>query len=400
MSNVNFGALKKYIDIPAAAESLLTRPERETRLSLNLKIHANRILQAESYVVYYNTVRGPAKGGVRMTEDVTLEETRDLAERMVWKTALARIPFGGGKSSIAINPDTLSRFEKTAVIKEYVHLISLSLAHGMYVPAPDMGTNATDMAVIFGELHMPECVTGKPPRVGGLPGRLESTGRGVSRTGLLILKHLLKKNPDKATAAVQGFGNVGSHTALFLYQAGVAVVAVSDYTGGRYKKDGLDIPSLIKHQEATGSLDGSRGTVISNAELLAAKVDLLLPCAKENQITRDNAGDVRATAVIEGANGPTTPEADAVLDERKIPVVPDILANAGGVIASYVEWRQGKSGAITERDETFSTVENRIGIAFDDMLRTAREKNVPLRIACQLSAAEELVASLRDRDWI
>ena len=164
---------------------LLSRPEKETYFNLSLKIGPDKVIQADSYVVYFNTVRGPAKGGIRMAPDVTLDETRDLAERMLWKTALARIPFGGGKSGIAIDPKKLSRFEKTAVIKEYVHVMNLDLRYGVYVPAPDMGTDATDMAVIFGELHIPECVTGKPPRVGGLPGRREATGRGVSHAALL-----------------------------------------------------------------------------------------------------------------------------------------------------------------------------------------------------------------------
>jgi len=400
MSTVDFDALMAYTDIPQAAVQLLSKPEREIYFNLNLKLGPNQLLQADSYLSIYNTCRGPAKGGLRIAADVTLEHTRDLAERMVWKTALARIPFGGGKSAIALAPAQLGRFEKTAVIKEYVHMLSLELRNGMYVPAPDMGTDLTDMAIIFGELHIPECVTGKPPRVGGLPGRREATGRGVSHTVLLLLREVLKKDARRATAAVQGFGNVGSYTALFLHQAGVKVVGVSDLTGGRWDKDGLDIPALFRYATTAGSLDGAPGKKISNAELLASEVDVLCPCAREDQITEDNARDVRATAVVEGANGPTTPAADVVLDERKLPVVPDILANTGGVVASYVEWRQAKSGAITEIEETFATVENRIGVAFVEMLSKAKEHGCSFRTACQVSAAEELVMSLRDRDWI
>jgi glutamate dehydrogenase (NAD(P)+) len=394
MSSVDFEQLRRHTDIPPAAELLLSKPERQISFNLNLKIAPNQLLQADSYVVFFNTARGPAKGGIRVAPDVTLEETLDLAERMVWKTALARIPFGGGKSGIVLDPAKLTRFEKTAVIKEYVHMISLELKNGMYVPAPDMGTDQTDMAVIFGEIHLPECVTGKPPRVGGLPGRREATGRGVSHAAILVLRDMLKKEPADATAAVQGFGNVGSYTALFLHETGVKVLAVSDVTGGRQDANGLDVPALFQYAQENGSLDGAPGKKMST------EVDLLCPCAKEDQITGDNARDVKAAAIVEGANGPTTPEADAVLDDRKIPTVPDILVNAGGVIASYVEWRQAKSGAITERAETFATVENRIGIAFEDMLRTAREKGCSLRTACQISAVEELVASLRDREWI
>jgi len=399
-SSVDFDRLRKYMDVPSTAEMLLCQPEKETTFNLNLKIDAENILRADCYVVYWNTVRGPAKGGIRFQPDVTLEETADLAERMVWKTALARVPFGGGKSGIALDPRRLSRFEKTAVIKEYVHMLQLDLSHGVYVPAPDMGTNATDMAIIYGELHIPECVTGKPPRVGGLPGRREATGRGVYHAAVLALRDILRKEPGQATAAVQGFGNVGMHAALFLHKTGVKVVAVSDVTGGRYDKAGLDIPSLAEHVSKAGSLAEAPGKPITNDELLALSVDLLAPCAKEDQITRDNARDVKARVIVEGANGPTTADADAMLDERGIPVVPDILANSGGVIASYVEWRQGKSGAITDMAETFKVVENRIGLAFADMLRVAEEKNVSFRTACQISAAKELVATLRDRDWI
>lgn len=400
MSVINFDTLRRYTDIPSAAESLLSKPEREICFNLNLKLGPNKLIQADSYVVYWNNVRGPAKGGIRMSADVTLEETRDLAERMVWKTALARIPFGGGKTGIAIAPADLTRFEKTSVIKEYVHMMWLELTHGTYVPAPDMGTNATDMAVIFGETHALESVTGKPPRVGGLPGRREATGRGVSHSVLLALRDVLKKAPKDATVAVQGLGNVGSHAALFLHEAGVRVVAVSDVSGGRHDPNGLDVPAIFEHVQRTRSLDGVPGKEISNGELLTLTVDVLAPCAKEDQLTGDNAGDIRAAAIVEGANGPTTPEADAILEERGIPAVPDILANSGGVVASYVEWRQAKSGSITEKTETFDVVENRISMAFKEMLQTAREKEVSFRTACEISAAQELVASLRDRDWI
>jgi len=400
VSSIDFDLLRKYTTIPPVAEQLLSRPEREIHFDLTLKIASERVLRAPCYVFYFNTVRGPAKGGIRFDPSVTIEETRDLAERMVWKTALSRIPFGGGKSGIRFNPKDVSRFEKTAIIKEFVHMISLELEHGMYLPAPDMGTNATDMAVIFGELHLPECVTGKPPRVGGLPGRREATGRGVSHAALLAIERVLRKKPGEATAAVQGFGNVGGYTALRLHEAGVRVVALSDHTGGRLDPAGLDVPALFEYALQNGVLEGSPGRKISNEELLAMDVDVLAPCAREDQIARDNAADVRASVIVEGANGPTTAEADAILNERRVPVVPDILANCGGVVASYVEWRQGKSGAITEKNETFATVEDRIGLAFRDMLEVAGRLDVPFRMACQISAGEELVASLRDRDWI
>lgn len=400
MSNVDFDRLKKYTNLPASAQRILDHSEREIYFDLNLKIGPDTIIQANAYVVYFNTVRGPAKGGIRMAPDVTFDETRDLAERMVWKTALARIPFGGGKSGICVDARKLSRFEKTAVMKEWVHMMNLELRHGMYVPAPDMGTNATDMAVIFGELHIPECVTGKPPRVGGLPGRKEATGRGVSHCALLTLDKVLHKKPKGSSVAIQGFGNVGSYAAYYLHEAGCRVVAVSDVSGGRYDPNGLDIPALFTYATEHGSLEGAPGKNISNEDLLLLDVDLLAPCAKEDQITKENARQIKAKVIVEGANGPTNAEGDAILAERKIPIVPDFLANAGGVIASYVEWRQAKSGAITDIVETFEVIEGRLSLGVKDMLTLSKKNRITFRTACQISAAEELVASMRDRDWI
>ena len=186
----------------------------------------------------------------------------------------------------------------------------------------------------------------------------------------------------------------------FLHEAGVKVVAISDLSGGAYNPNGLDVPALVQHVDANGSLAGAPGKRISNDDLLRLDVDIIAPCAKENQITGDNAGKIRAAAIVEGANGPTTPDADVILHKRKILAVPDILTNAGGVIASYVEWRQAKSGAITAKEETFQVVEERIGIAFADMVKLSREKKIPFRTACQISAVEELVSSMVDRDWI
>ena len=400
MSSVDYDRLRKYTDIPSVAEALLTKNEREFRLSLTLKFGTEQVLCADCFLVYHCTVRGPAKGGIRFSPGVTLEETCDLAERMTWKTALAGIPFGGGKSGIQMDPKSLSRFEKTAVLKEYVHMLSLEIKNGFYIPAPDMGTGPSDMAIIFGETHIPESVTGKPPRVGGLPGRSEATGRGVQHIVLHAFHDILHKDPRGGVVAVQGFGNVGSHAARFLHDAGVNVVAVSDVSGAIHDPDGLDIPRLMGYVQEHGTLDGAPGHSISNEELLALDVDVLCPCAMENQITADNARDVKASAIVEGANGPTTFEADGILDSRKIPVVPDILANAGGVIASYVEWRQGKSGSITDTKETFDTVEERISLAFEKALALSEEHGIPLRVASQTLAGSELVQSMRDRDWI
>ncbi|NLW49563.1 MAG: Glu/Leu/Phe/Val dehydrogenase [Candidatus Brocadiaceae bacterium] len=400
-SVVDFDALRTFMDVPEAARCLLSKPEKEICFNLNLKSSSGALIEGDCFVVYHCTVRGPAKGGIRMSAHGTLEEVRRLAELMSLKTALAGIPFGGGKSCIAIDPASLNRFEKTAMLKEFVHMLRLELEHGAYIPAPDMGTGPTDMAVIFGETHMLESVTGKPPRVGGLPGRLEATGRGVSHAALLALDKILKKPVRGATAALQGFGNVGSHTAAFLADAGVKLKAVGDITGAVHNEGGLDVAALREHVARTGGVAGfSESEPISDAELLAMDVDLLLPCALEDVLHKGNAGDVRAAAVVEGANGPTTPEAAAILAARSVPVVPDILANGGGVIASYVEWRKAKSGALTTREETFALVDERTEWAFAQMLDMAAAKGCSLREACFAIAVKELTDSMIDRGWV
>ena len=399
-STIQFDELRKYIDIPRAAETLLGKPEKEIHFSLNLKTSDETIIEGDCYVVYDNTVRGAAKGGVRLSPGVTLGEVRRLAELMTLKTALAGVPFGGGKSGIALDPEGISSFERVAVFKEYVHLLKDELEHRSYIPAPDLGSGATDMAVIFGETHIPESVTGKPVSIGGLSGRLEATGRGVSHAALLALDRILGLKREDTTAAVQGFGNVGSHTANFLAEAGVTVVAASDVTGGTYSPEGLDIAGLCEHVEDTGgvaSFPGGDG--LTNAELLALDVDILLPCALEDVLTQDNAEAVSASLIVEGANAPTTVEADRILDARKIPVVPDVLANSGGVIASYVEWHKAKSGSLTTAEETFKLVDGRISNAFDRMMGTMREQDCTGRRACDIISVSELLEAMRERNW-
>ena len=400
MSSINFDELKAYIDIPQNAERLLSKSERELTFSLNLMIDGDKLIEASTYVIYANTARGPAKGGIRMSAHVTLEETRDLAERMVWKTALSGIPFGGGKSGICLDPKQLTPFEKTAVIKEYVHMINLELKAGFYVPAPDMGTTPHDMAVIYGETHILEAVTGKPPRVGGLPGRREATGRGVAHAAVLALDQLRGTKASGVRAAVQGFGNVGSWTGYFLEKAGAKIVALSDEYGGVYSEKGLDMDALMAHRLAGKGLQEVEGDRISNAELLMMDVDVLVPAACENQITEANAPEIKAPLIVEGANGPTTPAADRILAERDIVAVPDFLANSGGVVASYVEWRKAKSGSITDVKETYQTVTDRIEAAFAQVRGVAEAKKVSLRRAAEILAVSEVISSMRDRGWV
>ena len=401
MTAMNLEKIGPHVNLPKSARTLLENPEQSTTFRLTLRISEDRVICADTHVVYYSTVRGAAKGGIRMSLAVTPEEVTDLAERMVWKTALVGVPFGGGKSGICIDPADLTPLEKTAVLKEYVHLLHNDLEHGLYVPAPDMGTNAADMAVIFGEMHIAESVTGKPPRIGGLPGRREATGRGAAHAARLAAEQILGKPIDQCTVAVQGFGNVGSWSARFLEEMGAKIVAVSDVHGGLHNGNGLDMAALTTDRiNGNGLLAATAGDAITNADLLTLDVDLLIPAAIENVLTSENAEAVRARCIVEGANGPTTSDADEILTKRGIPIVPDILANAGGVIASYVEWRQGKSGSLTEATETYKTIEVQIEKAFGAMCKVAKEKTIAYRTAAEILSLREVVAAMHDRRWI
>ncbi len=401
MASIDFARLSQWTEIPENARRLLERSERQIILNLNIRGAAGGLLMGDVYVVYHNTARGPAKGGIRISPAVTLEETTDLAERMVWKTALVKIPFGGGKSGIRIDGTTLSSLERADLIREYVHLLESDLLNGVYIPAPDLGSRPADMATIYGQTHILSSVTGKPPRLGGLPGRKEATGRGVAHAARLALERLLKRPVKGATVAVQGFGNVGSWAAKFLHDMGAKVVAVSDSTGGWINAKGMEIDPVMKCSSVTGCLGPERiGDRITNAELLALDVDVLAPCAVENQLTGETAPAVRAKLVVEGANGPTTPEGDAALERAGVVAVPDFLANAGGVIASYIEWRNAKSGSITDTAEVFESIEKVVDDAFAEVESAAKDKKISLRRAAECVAVDEVVGAMQDRGWI
>lgn len=399
MACVDFEMLRQHIDIPENAVRILSKAEKEILLNLTLIRNDGTLIEAPCFVVFHCSCRGPAKGGIRLRSGVTLEHTRVLAELMTWKTALSEIPFGGGKSSISLDPATLAPIERTAVFKEFVHMIRQDLDSGSYVPAPDMGTTPRDMAIIYGETHHLESVTGKPPSVGGLPGRKEATGHGVAHTASLAARLFLKRDLKGVTAAVQGFGNVGSWTCKFLQGNGAKVVAVSDVHGGVHDEKGLPIDRLMEAEASEGWLDGI-GDKITNEELLELPVDILIPAATEDVITGKNAARIRTGLIIEGANGPIDKAADALLADKGVTIIPDILANSGGVIASYVEWRKAKSGSLTSTEETYSTIQDRIGVAFGKMVKVMKASKVSARTGAQVVAAEELVRSLTDRAWI
>lgn len=399
MSILNFEHLGKIISISDDAKRLLEGPEKEISFRLDLRLDRGLIC-FDSYAVLFNGARGPAKGGVRFAPDVTLEETRVLAELMVYKTALVGIPFGGGKSGIRFDPSEYTRGEIDSIVKEYVHMMRDEICSGAYIPAPDMGSSAHEMAIIYGETHNSESVTGKPVEVGGLPGRREATGRGVATVAIAAAGDLLNNPMDQTTVAVQGFGNVGSWACRFLSEAGAKVIAVTDITGGAYNEDGIDIQGLSQHIQETGALAGYGDASITNEELLTLDVDILIPAACGHVITGENADQVRAGMIVEGANAPTTSEADEILRTKGIPVLPDILANSGGVIASYVEWRRAKSGSITKIEETYETIDNLVLESLKNVTKLAGKTGAPYREAALALAVEHVIKAMTARGWI
>lgn len=387
------------IGAPERTLELLSEPDRVIHFRIRRYLPPGHHV-VHVFVVYYNTARGPPyKGGVRMSSHVTLEETIQLAELMTYKNALMDLPFGGAKAGIAAE-STLSREAKSMIMHGFAHELRYELTSGNFVPGPDLGTGPSEMADIFSETHIRESVTGKPVGIGGLPGRLEATGYGVAVITARAVREFLKKELSETTVAVQGFGNVGSWLCTFLSEWGARIVGVSDVSGGLYDPNGLNIVELRKHAQQTGSVQGFEAQRISNEQLLSLDVDVLIPAAVGAVLNTKSAPEVRARLVIEAANAPTTPEGDKILTKRRIPVVPDILANAGGVIASYDEWRKGKSGTRTKREETFDTIRSILSETFDHVLEFADEHKVSMRTAALALATQNLVETMRSRGWL
>ncbi len=349
IATVNFDRAADLIGLNDAWRKLIRTPFREMEVSVPLHRADGSVLIFQGYRVQHNGARGPFKGGIRYSTLVDKQEVRALAETMTYKTALVDIPFGGGKGGVNCDPRTLTPHELEHVTRRYASRIHLILGPNRDVPAPDMGTNAQTMAWIvdqYGRQHgyNPAVVTGKPLELGGSQGREQATGRGVMLVALEAAKDHLGKAPADLRVAVQGFGNVGMNAALLLAEAGCTIVAVSDVSGGYYNADGLGLKEMVAYQrqnEAGGSLAGYPGAErVAHADFMGIDCDVLVPAAIEASIHDGNVDTVKAQLVVEGANLPVTPEADRILAERGVLVVPDILANAGGVIVSYFEWSQ------------------------------------------------------------
>ena len=374
-------------------------PDKVIMFRATVQLDSGPLKVFNCYRIQHSDVLGPYKGGIRFHPEVDLDEVKALALWMSLKTALVDIPYGGAKGGITVDPKTLTVTELERLVRKYTFRLVNDIGPNIDIPAPDMGTSAREMAWIFDEYRKHRdaaqgVVTGKPVALGGSLGRKEATGRGVICTMLEAVKEMGLKN---YTVAVQGFGNVGSHAALDVFQKGLKVVAVADITGSVQNPAGLDIPALIRHRDTTGGINGFAGGKPLATDVVNFPCDVFLPCAKENTITADNAAGVKAKLIVEGANGPTTPEADKILNDHKVLVVPDILANAGGVIVSYFEWVQNREGFYWEEEEVNNRLFARLQKAYARTRQVANEKKVSMRQAAYCLALEKIVRSMIDR---
>lgn len=391
------------MNVDPALMKYIKEPRRSTIVKLPVLMDNGEFRMFTGYRVQHSIVRGPAKGGIRFHPDVTLDEVQALASWMTWKCSVAKIPFGGGKGGIVCDPRKLSKKELERLTRRYIADLIDVFGPNVDIPAPDVGTNSQTMAWIMDTYSMHKghtassVVTGKPLEIGGSLGRVEATGRGVMFTVRECCQNLGLRLSE-ATVAVQGFGNVGSIAAKLLSEEGAIVTHVSDQYGAIHNPDGIDIPELIKHVAKRRKVVGFRGAKKCKAEdVLFAKVDILVPAALENQITRANVRRIHARIIGEGANGPITPEADAVLYKKGVTVIPDILCNAGGVTVSYFEWVQDNMGYFWEEAEVNRRLEIKMVEAYNDVQLMSQQENVSLRLAAYMIAIKRVVAILEMR---
>jgi len=385
-----FNRAADQIDLTENMRRLLLIPKREVQVQVAIERDNGEIATYIGYRVQHDDARGPMKGGLRFHPDVDMDEVRALAALMTWKTAVVDLPYGGAKGGMAVDPRDFSPRELELITRKFVDGIHDLVGPDVDIPAPDMGTNSDVMAWFmnqYAKYHgfSPACVTGKPVELYGLPGREEATGRGV---GILTYKLLgrLNRKPEKTRVALQGFGNVGSHTAKFLSEGGYKLVAVGDAGGAFYKPEGLDIPGMLKYSLAhKGNLAGyPDAPMIGGPELLTVDCDVLIPAALGGVITSQNAEGIRAKVIIEAANAPIYPDADDILDRRGVIILPDILANAGGVTASYFEWVQNRQHYRWDLNRVRQELEHILTRSFETVWEVATERKVSLRTAAYI----------------
>ncbi len=403
MAQQQFDLAADLLDLPSGIRRRLRVPRRELKVAVPVRMDDGDVMVYEGYRVQHNLARGPAKGGIRYHPDVDIDTVRALAMWMSWKCALVNIPFGGAKGGVAVDPRQLSLGELERLTRRYAAEISIIIGPESDIPAPDMNTNAQTMAWIMDTLSIHRghtvraAVTGKPLHIGGSEGRVEATARGLIYVLYESLK-LLELSPPATRIAIQGFGNVGGNAARMLHKDGLPIVAVSDMYGGLYHPRGLDIAAVQAHVQRTGSVVGyPEAEPISNADLLELPCEVLIPAALGNQITSENAHRIQARILAEAANGPTTPEADVILQEQGTFVIPDILGNAGGVIVSYFEWVQGLQEYFWSEQEVNLNLERIIVKAFHDVMRVVTEQQHYARTAAYLLAVRRVADAAETR---
>ena len=410
--------VERAAHVLGCSEETLTRlntPDRVLEFEVVVHMDDGTEKKFKGWRVQHNNALGPYKGGIRFHPDSNLDEVKALASLMTWKTSLMGIPYGGAKGAVAVDPRSLSLRELEELSRGYVRAVAEYIGPDKDVPAPDVGTNAQIMEWMTDEYSkcigtsMPAAFTGKPVGKGGSQGREEATGFG----GYVVIKEYLKQNPLAHDAydarvisvAIQGFGNVGQNIASLLYQHGLKIIAVSDSKGGMCELDGINILRLLEVKEKTGIIDKHKCYALSphemlcrdctNANLLTLACDILIPAALENQITEHNAQDIKARVIFEMANGPVTSEADAVLFPKGVEIIPDILANGGGVVGSYFEWMQSKSNDYWEKDRVLKAIEEKMIAAFNDVAETKKIHNLSWREAAYVRALERVAGAMK-----
>jgi len=396
----------KIMNLDPNAHEILKYPKRVLCVYIPVRMDNGTIKVFKGFRSQHNDALGPFKGGVRYHPNVTMEEVMALSMWMTWKCSVVGLPYGGGKGGVICNPKEMSIGEIERLSRGYFYAISRIIGPEIDIPAGDVNTSSREMAWFMDEYskwkgyNVPGAVTGKPVNIGGSEGRTESTGLGVAIVGREAAKKL---NIDlkNAKVVVQGFGNVGYYSAYFMEKLGCKIVGISDSRGGIYNRHGLSVDAVLEFKKKTGSVVNYPGAeVVSNEELLERECDILIPAALENQITEKNANRIKAKLILEGANGPTTPEADDILHKKGVMVVPDILANAGGVSVSYFEWVQNLQGYYWSKEEVFDKLDKLLVKAFNRVYETYCNYNVDMRMAAYICAISRVVDAMKTRGWI
>jgi glutamate dehydrogenase/leucine dehydrogenase len=398
-----FDEAAKILGLDSNVYNTLKYPSKSVTVHLPVTMDDGSIRVFEGHRVIHSQTLGPSKGGIRYSLDVHIDEVKALAAWMTWKCAVVGVPYGGGKGGIKCNPREHSKSELERITRAYAAAMQHVIGPDMDIPAPDMGTGQQEMAWIVDEYSKikgqwsPAVITGKPLTMGGSLGRVEATGRGVMvSTRTALAKMGLR--PDQCTCVVQGFGNVGSISARLIAMLGVKIIAISDVSGGYYNPNGIDVEQAIEYVHQHKSLEGfAGGDIVTNEELLELDTDILVPAALEDQITEKNAGKIKAKLIVEGANGPTSASADTILNDNNVLVVPDILANAGGVTVSYFEWVQNKMGYSWTEERVHRRADRIMKQAFETVYACSQKYNVNMRIAAYIVAIEKVAMTTRLR---